>query len=73
MIQRMKNSTDETVAQTLKQERMDRDAKTRRLRELRLERDRQAATESADDAATSEKKKTRSAEHSPKRKKPASK
>lgn len=45
MIQRPKDSTDESVAQTLRQERAERAAKTERLRELRLERD--AATKAA--------------------------
>jgi len=45
MIQRLKDSTDQSVAQTLKQEQAERVAKTERLRELRLERD--AATKAA--------------------------
>jgi hypothetical protein len=46
MIQRLKGSTDQSVAQTLKQERAERVAKTERLRELRVERD--AATKAAE-------------------------
>jgi hypothetical protein len=44
MVQRLKDSTNESVAQALRQERAERVAKTERLRELRLERDRDAAT-----------------------------
>jgi hypothetical protein len=39
MIQRLKDSTNESVAHALRQERAERVAKTQRLRELRLQRD----------------------------------
>lgn len=63
MIQRLKDNTDQSVAQTLKQERAERVAKNGRLRELRVERG--AATKAAKPPLDKP-----AALHRPKRKKP---
>jgi hypothetical protein len=70
MIQRLKDSTDESVAHTLQQERLERAAKTERLRELRLERDREAAAKEAKVPTSLGKKKIQAVARRLQRKKP---